>query len=1458
MPGGAASKAGNRYEHLWTVLRVCNLLQEEVGSIRLEPPGQAGVGVEMEVDVGGVIWGEQLKSSTGRWTIPRLVSEGILAAAKVHIDQGCSFRLVASSPAEDLGTLAERARTMGSFTEFKDSLPQLRSTHLAQLTKAWGIPDEDAWPLLQKIKVEQYSLDALRRIVNTTLRLLFTDPDLLVGELRNFCDKHLHRRFTAPQVWSYLESKGFRRRSIVGDSSVIGSLRQTIARQGHRVESAASPVGFVRRSDVDDILSNLRDPDGPQLMVVDGQAGTGKSKVAFDVATQLDSEGWYVGLARMDSNTAASTATELGRRMGLTESPSVLLVSVADGRPALLVVDQLDAVSTYSGRMSDNFTAVTDAVSEAKRAKNLKVMLVVRTADLNADPRMVSLLRHEEQVERYTVGILDIKDVKAHLAHSEIPIPESATTLELLRTPLRFSVFTRLDDRSRAEQYRTLQDLYADYTAQVRRDIERRVGHLDWMPITAALVTHMSANEVLTAPAHLMDSFEQLEVDALLSDGVLVQDDSDIAFFHESYFDYLFARSFVADGGDLCDFLVESGQYLFRRAQTRQVMEYLAGVDRARFRDIVPALLAHDEIRSHLKAATASVLRQIQPTPEDWQALEEVAWSDSPVGKKLLGLLDLPGWFEAADRLGRWDRWLNDPERVDEVFSRLVVAARERPVRVSELVRPYIGESDGWRRRLRTLVSWSLSSGLVDLTVELIQRSQVDDVRTPIAVNGDFWTLLHPLRKQDPVGASRLIGAFLLRGMTRAQRASAADPFKSGHLSDVSSSQSESVIVDVASAAPAAFVDNVLPFVTRLATLTQNDAVPGQLPSSQPWALQHRSTVHTVPDAVFVGIEKALQGLGRDNPAACSIVLQEIRNTENYQLRFLACRALTAIDNPDDAIGWLLSDTRNLALGWADSPNWASRELIERHSVECSPDLFKKIQAVLLAYAPPWEDRSFRGQDRYELLSALDTTRLSSLAARKLQELERRFPNLPPTPPNPIEAHWVESPIENESSKRMNDDHWIHALKTHAGRETRWILGDRPVGGAVQLAQQLGTRAKENPERFARMALRFTGEIPAEAMNQILNNTEGAIDTVLLAELCEHAHHTYGSAVGRWVCSAIAKANAVNSLLVDLISHYAQDTDPTYESASAFAYQVGLLSAGMNSTRGQAAIAAARVLFTTGDHVDALLPTIRSLVEDEVPAVRVWAANAVLALLNHKPEHALDLAERLFGISVDVLDARTSERLLMYAVVRDPGRFVPVLAHALSGPPQVAKRAGRVWAVAYQQGQLAEGVSGNVRDLPAAARQGAAEVFANQATDSLDIIPDLFDDDDSQVREVAIRLLFRIGEMPTTSDQEALLDVYLGTRAFPAHLNHLIYKLKEITTTLPSNTIDICEQAISATGADLGDVTTVHYGMGRDMIAIILRLYRQGDKTLRIRCLNLIDRLTELNAYDTQALDNER
>ena len=884
----------------------------------------------------------------------------------------------------------------------------------------------------------------------------------------------------------------------------------------------------------------------------------------------------------------------------------------------------------------------------------------------------------------------NVEEVKAFLREHGIHVPTSEATLELLRTPLHFAVFARLSDRSRAESSRRLQDLYAEYTNQIRKEVGRQVGHLDWNAITAALVTHMSDNEVLTAPVHVLDSFDPLEVDVLVSESVLVKDETGVAFFHESYFDYRFARTFVADGHDLCSFLVESGQYLFRRAQTRQVLEYLEGTDQDRFTETVVNLLTADGIRSHLKAVAIRVLHQIPPTPDMWRALDPVAWSTSGVGPKLINLLSHARWFDAVDELGLWEAWLADPERVDTAFSQIVFAAQERPERVAELVRPYV-DSAGWSQRFCALVAWSLSSALVDLTVVLVERGQLDTARGPIAVNSGFWTILHSLENEDPAGTARIIGAFLNRGLARAHQDGAEDPFESGHLSNNSS---YTTIVEVAAKAPAEFVHHVLPFVSSVASVGQRGPFPDRWPRGRRWAIRHRSTVHTVADAVFTGTEQALTSLAREDPDACADALQELRIADSYELRFLACRALTVIGDPDDAVRWLISDRRNLALGWADSSHWASRELVEECSPRCSDDLFEELQSALLDYTPEWEQRGSRGRGRYALMSALDPQRMSPIGRRKLQELQRLHGTSPPAAPQRLEAQMVGSPIGEDASRHMSDDNWIQALKRHSRDRTTWDPTDTPVGGARELANQsLGPRAKEDPERFTRLALRFDDDIPPDAMNEILQNVQGGIDIDLLTELCEHASRTYGPAVGRWICSAIHRAETANPRLVALICTYSQDINPEHEEARTRAsngqyYLDGdLFLAGANSTRGEAALAVAKVLFSGNDHLDTLLPVVEALALDEVLAVRVCAANAVLALLNHTTEHALDLAARLFDAPIDVLDARTSQALLMHAVLRDPDRFTPLLVDGLIGPVRTAKRAGRIWAVARQQGQ---------------------------------------------------------------------------------------------------------------------------------------------------------------------------
>ena len=90
--------------------------------------------------------------------------------------------------------------------------------------------------------------------------------------------------------------------------------------------------------------------------------------------------------------------------------------------------------------------------------------------------------------------------------------------------------------------------------------------------------------------------------------------------------------------------------------------------------------------------------------------------------------------------------------------------------------------------------------------MELIERGYVDDARGPIAVNSDFWSIIYGLHSDNPAGAARLIGAYLRRALNRSETEGSRDPFESGHLSRYSSAGGNSLIGEVAAAAPGDFL----------------------------------------------------------------------------------------------------------------------------------------------------------------------------------------------------------------------------------------------------------------------------------------------------------------------------------------------------------------------------------------------------------------------------------------------------------------------------------------------------------------------------------------------------------------------------------------------------------------------------------------------------------------------------
>ena len=192
-----------------------------------------------------------------------------------------------------------------------------------------------------------------------------------------------------------------------------------------------------------------------------------------------------------------------------------------------------------------------------------------------------------------------------------------------------------------------------------RRKSESRLGQTPaWTQTTAALCHAMSEREALVAPEYVMDDYRQA-MEAMASESVLYVQDGFVRFFHETFFDYSFARTFLNANNDLVQWLLFDGQRLFRRSQVPAG----AGVLETPRIGPVPVfltlkrLLEDTGIRFHIKRLVLDLLRALSdPTDKEWLVVEELtgqldghAWSV---------VHNSVPWFDVLQDMDRWKSWL--------------------------------------------------------------------------------------------------------------------------------------------------------------------------------------------------------------------------------------------------------------------------------------------------------------------------------------------------------------------------------------------------------------------------------------------------------------------------------------------------------------------------------------------------------------------------------------------------------------------------------------------------------------------------------------------------------------------------------------------------------------------------------------------------------------------------------
>lgn len=1517
LSGGAAEKAGATYEALWGVRAMLELLHGNAERIHIEEPRVDGAEFWIERDAGREYW--QVKRqliSQATWTLKALAGEGVLAFFLEQLRAGhrCVFASITDAP--ELRTLAERARDAANaaqkradgFGEFmaKFLVEKKWREQFEELRRDWGDIDEaETFSLLGGIEVRSSDDYTLSQDLSYTLRVMFDAPGRTTLDcLRTFYQDSVHQILSSETIRGHLEERGIRPRAFALEESVLSALKAVTETyiSGQRAKLIRRQM--ISRTVAGNIIARIAEARFGQDILITGAAGSGKSGCLLEIVEGLIAKGVPVFAFRLDRMQPVQTTTSLGAEMGLPESPALVLARAFPGRKVALVVDQLDFVSTTSGRHPDFFDTLAALIGEVRGLRadaEIHLILACRQFDFEHDARLRALLPKDEGP--CALGELTEAEVRAVLAAEGGDATRlTPRQLQLLLLPQNLALFVESglvrDDRASFVSQKELFDAYW-HTKRTTLAAVWPTEANQWMPIIETLVREMNAAQEISVPRTRLDELSPHFLDVMVSAGVLTFDGRRYGFGHESFFDYCFARTFAAGERELADFLECDAQHLFRRAQTRQVLVYLRDDNRHRYLRNVSALLASEKIRPHLKLLVIELIAAFpDPGDDEWaillprieSELDCLRRAETNADKIATRAFDAfrgsRTLFRVADRLGFIERWLNSGELWLEnvTVSYLRWQTHEHANRVAELIEPFAEYGGEWTARLRNMMDvhdLGKSRRYFELFLRLLDGGILDDDHDCPASNGSFWSMLYSLSEKRPDWCAEAAARWLDRQVARALENRVDGQPPTVRMDDQAGVHE---LFESARNGPSAFLSHVLPAVVRAAEATVFQDGEDFLRDTI-WPFRMTGEYISLDAAYLSACETAFEMLGTQDSESLRPFVALLRNSRTNTANSLLLGAYTAGGErfAEEAMTLLCAETARLHCGYHVGSLWISKCLIEKLSPYCSAEIFKALEAVLCDYTTGYERTADgadnRGRSSFTVMSALAPERRSPRTFERIAELQAKFLK-PESAPQGCRGFTIVSPVAEDAAREMSDEEWLAAIAKFRG-VGRWGDWEHPeLGGEQELAGMMQNFVKREPERFAKLTLRFPPDLDSCYLMNVLYGLKDA--AVAPGQKLDVARLVFDSVNEDCLKAAADVLGAIHEEVLppDAIAFIkrlaTEHPDPhrelwRTEKEGEIAYFNGdILTSGINTVRGRTAQKIGELLFTDKRYLTEFLPTIERIVRDPNISVRACAASTLHGVAFYDPDLALVLFQTLSETEDIFLATLFAEDFIRRRLATHLAEVRPHIERMLRSENAKVRQAGA------RLGSLARLHLKDVEDLAVIAVNGdtASRLGVAEVAEHCFIFPDcrewceqtlivLFDDDDATVRQKSAHCfwhLWRKPELPLT-DYDRLIARFLESAAFAGDPSFLLHALEGSRHQLPEVVLDVCEHFVERCAAQARDMRTRHAGDEYRVGPLVFRAYQQlASNPAQLRALRLIDRMCEegLQSAATNLMEFER
>ena len=1498
-PGGIADKVGNRYEAVWLIRHLVQLIDGRAQAIRIELLGDVGAGFEFCVDrPTHREWHQCKRQTSSAWTINRLASEGILANFKTKLENSASdiCVFVSTDPAKSLKLLKEKLPAAADTDQFEAALSGTEQTDWQNLQQQLELDARSSLDWLARSDFMTYPESELRLSLSAELERWFASPpEAVIDALRSWIEDD--GNFNRPIVWteleSYLGDRGIALKQYEFDQTIPGKLRAANLNYDASYRPVGSGLFDIDRVEVDALVDALKDPEGLRTIALAGPAGWGKSVVIRKALARLAGGQTPILVFRVDQLAAISSLSGLGETtIEINDSPAVVLEQLAGHQAAILIIDQADAVSEMSGRASLVRTVLLKLLRQARYYPRLKVVFSCRSFDLDndhefravADPKFCRLI--DMTPLRWTEDVLPIaKSLGIGVEQARIKIQA------LLCQPIGLAIAAELA-RSGPVNLAHVEHISQLYDELFKlRDLEFRKYQLAWSLYDAmgAVAKNMSDREQLAAPVAVLDRYPGA-IDLLQQAGLVVVQGRKLALMHESLFDYLHARSFVTDGKRLSEFLLESEQTLFRRTQVRQILAQERDLDRAVYLADLGFILSGDGVRPHVREL---VLRWLATLPDpgfdEWQLVLAHAQSQTELprhtGRVIFGN---KGWLLLLDQHGILDTWFGAADD-DDLYWALRAVETIAKTAQSDAVKILSRFLD--RRPEKVLLvlrcfSWFQPDhpmpAIADMVIRCMAMCNAEALGP--AEEGPF-SLADGWVKHARDDAGRILAAVLASWYRQNE---AGTPFGDAahHLH-----RDFYHFNELAEADPIAALAGVIPAMRVAMDRTEGSGEQPVEDSTWYWRRKdHGSGPHLVE---FIDmVRSALQRVAREYPDRIAGLLAPLDPRRHMTALHLLLEAISAspelaplleeqIENPGlFKAGWhhanAFSAGKAMATCW---PRLKSgiREQLEARLMRLYPELEFAARCYSRSKDPQeegdWSPEQRRtwakhglaesGKTQWSTFRQLAGVKLSAQAQRRASELERKFLGQQPEEPDGIRSGSSRSPIPADKAKRMNDTAWLSAISTDWSQRRHGRDGG--FGGeAHDLARVLHEEAKADSARFLKLYWQLPVDVSAVFARAILSAVAETtlapqvLDDLLLRLKRESPwqpdHDTLLSLISQRPGEALGPTAVATIRTIAFTGDPGkaevaakkekEKPEPLFRTAMNQGHE--LAWRGRQTARGQAIDRLGRMAWHDSEVFAGHKDLVDQAMAEEGPD-RLLAATTmfVQAAIKHEPAQALRWLRRLVKLAPEALAHEDGRTALLRLDQLDHEQTKPLLLELLHGSDSaISALAAALIMVRSFDGTVWSAernliLAGNVEWRAAAAHVSAHQLERDVRDADLNtLIISFFNDGDELVRTAAADA-FRLLDTSAMALHADLYRGYLGSLHFEGERTYFLHRLEDAPAELDSLVLELIELAASKIKTVKAGRGTIGYRLGEPLMRVYLS--SDGNAPIRRRCLDVVD-----------------